>query len=480
MAFPANKTKLVCTIGPASDSPQILEKMLLAGMNVARLNFSHGDFSSHRTTIQKVRAASRATGKQVAIMADLPGPKIRIGQFAEEPIELKSGEPFTLTTKEIVGDTDRVSVSFSPLPIAVKPGDKLYINDGYVEVEVNRIDGNDVHCKVVVGGRLRSRKGLNLPGIDLGISAFTEHDHECLKFAMENGVDAVSQSFVETGADIDAVRDAAARLGHKPFIIAKIERAGARKHLIDILQVADGIMIARGDLGVEIPIAHIAAVQKNIMRQANMLGKPVITATQMLESMSTNRRPTRAEATDVANAILDGTDCVMLSGESAMGEYPVEAVAMLARIAAAIEPHRAVYASRQVLKTNRKDDPIKIQNLIASSVETTLDRITPATVVVPTHSGATARSITRFKLPVWITAVSSQKKTIQDLMFSYGVCPVHEPDHPEDWRSWTKNWLQSHEIKEDLVVLTEGPSTRHPERNNRMEIIDLRREFMPK
>jgi pyruvate kinase len=476
MAFPANKTKLVCTVGPASDSPQILEKMLLAGMNVVRLNFSHGDFSSHRTIIQKVRAASQRTGKQVAIMADLPGPKMRIGQIAEESIELKPGDSFTLTTEEIIGDAGRVSVSFALLPKAVKPGDKLYINDGYVEVEVKSIDGSDVHCDVLVGGRLRSRKGLNLPGIDLGISAFTEHDHECLKFALENGVDAVSQSFVETGADIDAVREAAARLGHKPFIIAKIERVGARNHLNEILKAADGIMIARGDLGVEISIEHMAIVQKFIMRQANMLGKPVITATQMLESMTTHRRPTRAEATDVANAILDGTDCVMLSGESAMGDYPLEAVTMLTRIAAAVEPHRTIYGSRQVLQGSRKDDEIRIQDLIASSVETTLNRITPATVIVPTHSGATARSITRFKLPVWITAVSSRKKTIQDLMFSYGVQPVHEPEHPEDWRSWIKNWLGSHEIKKDLVVLTEGPSTRHPERNNRMEIIDLRRD----
>ena len=479
MAFPANKTKLVCTVGPASDSPAILQQMLLAGMNVARLNFSHGDFSSHRETIRKVRAASQATGRPVAIMADLPGPKMRIGEIAAEPIELKPGDSFTLTTEEIVGDAGRVSVSFSRLPKAVKTGDKLYINDGYVEVEVVKIDGIDVHCEVVVGGRLRSRKGLNLPGIDLGIRAFTDQDLECLKFAMENGVDAVSQSFVETGADIVAVRDAAARLGHNPFIIAKIERAGARNHLDGILQAADGIMIARGDLGVEIPIEQIAVVQKNIIRQANMLGKPVITATQMLESMSTNRRPTRAEATDVANAILDGTDCVMLSGESAMGEYPVAAVSMLAKIAAATEPHRSVYASRQVLQANRKDDQIKIQDLIASSVKATLERITPATVIVPTHSGATARSITRFKLPVWITAVSSQKKTIQDLMFSYGVWPVHEPNHPEDWKSWIKKWLQSNDIKDDLVVLTEGPSTRHPESNNRMEIIDLRRKFTP-
>ena len=478
MAFPGNKTKLVCTVGPASDSPAILQQMILSGMNVVRLNFSHGDFSSHQETIKNVRSAAQATGRKVAIMADLPGPKIRIGEIAEEPVDLIPGESLSLTTEDIVGDADRVSVSFSRLPKAVKAGDKLFINDGYIEVDVENVDGNDVHCKVVVGGQLRSRKGLNLPGIDLGISAFTDHDHECLKFALENGVDAVSQSFVETAADIDAVREAAARLGHYPFIIAKIERAGARPHLNDILKSADGIMIARGDLGVELPIEQIAIVQKNIMRRANLMGKPVITATQMLESMTTNRRPTRAEATDVANAILDGTDCVMLSGESAMGEYPVEAVAMLAKIAAAIEPHRTVYSARQMVRGNRKDDQFSIPDLIASSVETTLDRMTPATVIVPTHSGATARSITRFKLPVWITAVSSQKKTIGDLMFSYGVWPVHEPDHPEDWRSWIKNWLQLNKIKEDLVVLTEGPSAKHPDRNNRMEIIDLRSETM--
>jgi len=473
MPFPANKTKLVCTIGPASDSPEMLEKIILAGMNVARLNFSHGDFASHKKSIAKIRAASQATGRRVAIMADLPGPKMRIGEIADEPIELTTDDSFTLTTEKIIGDARRVSVSFAPLPRAVKPGNRLFLNDGYVELEVEQVDGSEVHCKVIVGGRLRSRKGLNLPGIDLGISAFTDHDQECLKFAMENGVDAVSQSFVETGADIQAVRQAAKKLGHDPFIIAKIERAGARRHLTEILQAADGIMIARGDLGVEIPIAQIALAQKDLMRQANLMGKPVITATQMLESMTANRRPTRAEATDVANAILDGTDCVMLSGESAMGQYPREAVAMLSRIAAAIEPHRSDYAVQQIFQTRRNEDRIIIQDLIASSVETTLSRMTPATVIVPTHCGTTARSIARFKLPVWITAVSSSEKTCQDLTFSYGVWSVHEPDHPDNWRSWTRNWLDKQEVSGDLVVLTEGPSAKHPHRNNRMEIIDL-------
>ena len=475
MPFPANKTKIVCTIGPASDSPEVLEKMIAAGMNVARLNFSHGDFESHGETIQKIRAASEAAKRRVAIMADLPGPKIRIGEFEQEPIELERDDPFTLTTEDTIGNQGRVSVSFLHLPKVVKPGDRLFLNDGLVELEVIKVEGNDVLCKVIVGGILRSRKGLNLPDIDLGISAFTDRDHECLKFALQNGVDAVSQSFVETAEDIRAVRNATRDLGHDPFIIAKIERIGARNHIDEILETADGIMIARGDLGVEIPIEKMALAQKMLMHKANLVGKPVITATQMLESMAHSRRPTRAEATDVANAILDGTDCVMLSGESAMGEYPVDATAMLAKIAAAIEPHRSLNPIKGKLISRREDDDIHLEDLIALSVETTLERITPPTVIVPTRSGATARSITRFRIPVWITAFSRIEKTCQDLMFSYGVFPVCEPDHPDDWRLWARKWLQTMGEVGNLVVLTEGPSKKHPYRNNRMEILDLSR-----
>ncbi len=475
MPFPANKTKIICTIGPASDSPAVLERMIRAGMNVVRLNFSHGDFASHAETIQKIRAASKATERRVAIMADLPGPKMRIGEFEEEPIELQLDDLFTLTTEDVIGNQARVSVSFSRLPKAVKPQDKLFLNDGLIELEVIKVAGHDVQCKVIVGGQLRSRKGLNLPGIDLGISAFTDRDHECLKFAMQNGVDAVSQSFVETGEDIKAVRKAAKDLGHDPFIIAKIERIGARDHIDDILDAADGLMIARGDLGVEIPIEKMPVAQKLLMHKANLAGKPVITATQMLESMTHNRRPTRAEATDVANAILDGTDCVMLSGESAMGEYPVDATAMLAKIAAVIEPHRTINPIKGKLTSRREDDDVHLEDLIALSVETTLERITPPTVIVPTRSGATARSITRFRLPVWITAFSRYEKTCRDLMFSYGVLPVCESDHPDDWKPWARNWLQTIGEVGNLVVLTEGPSKKHPYRNNRMEILDLSR-----
>jgi pyruvate kinase len=475
VAFPASKTKIVCTIGPASDSQDILERLIRAGMNVARLNFSHGDVAEHQAVIGRIREASRTTGRRVAIMADLPGPKIRLGQFAEEPVKLRVGDIFTLTTEEIEGTGDRVSVTFAELPQAVRPGDRLFLNDGLIQLKVLEPVGREVRCEVLIGGQLSSRKGLNLPGIDLGISAFTDHDRHCLTFALENGVDAISQSFVENSSDIAAVRKAAADLGHDPFLIAKIERAGALDHIDDILRAADGIMVARGDLGVEIPIAQIAIVQKKLIWKANRLGKPVITATQMLESMTANRRPTRAEATDVANAVLDGTDAVMLSGESAMGQFPVDAAEMLATIAANSEPLRIVFPVRDEQSSSDRDEDVSLPDLIARSVVATTQRITPAAVIVPTRSGATARRITRFRLPVWVTAVSSYEKTCQDLLFSYGVYPVCEPEHPTDWRPWIRNWLEVQEVNGHLVVMTEGPSRKHPERNNRMEIVNLRK-----
>jgi len=474
LAFPLNKTKIVATIGPASRSHQILTKMIAAGMNVARLNFSHGSKASHAETIQRIRNAAGAAGRRVAIMADLPGPKMRIGQLEKEPIELVRGSRFCLTTADIIGDRRRAAVSFKHLPAVVKTGDRLFLNDGYIELEVEKIVADEVHCRVVVGGTLRSRKGLNLPGIDLGIGAFTTADQRWLKFAGELGIDAVSQSFVENAGDVQTVRDAADKLGYQPFIIAKIERARARDNIDAILEAADGIMIARGDLGVEIPIEQIAQAQKYIMRKANTCGKPVITATQLLESMISNRRPTRAEATDVANAILDGTDCVMLSGESAMGDYPVEAVAMLVKIAAATEPHRSSHHVTEAIKRQGSDSSVNPQDLIALSVAATVSRVTPPTVIVPTRGGATARRIARFRLPIWISAISSNEKTCQQLQFSYGVYSHCEPEHPYAWKAWACQWLLKQGLEGDLVLVTEGPSRKHPDRNNRMEIIDVR------
>ncbi|MDL2268467.1 pyruvate kinase [Desulfosarcina sp. OttesenSCG-928-A07] len=469
--LPSNKTKIICTIGPASASPEILVQLIRAGMNIARLNFSHGEFSSHARDIQMIRKAAKTAGYPVAIMADLPGPKIRIGELSQDAFVLKPGQPLILTTETISGTDQRISVNFERLPTVVKKGDRIYINDGFIQLNVLSVAPPEVRCEVAVGGIIRSRKGLNIPDVDLGISAFTDHDRECMAFALEHGVDAVSQSFVESAADIAVVRETAHTMGYDPFIIAKIERSRAVENLSGILEATDGIMVARGDLGVEIPIAQIPSIQKKIMKMANHLGKPVITATQMLESMTTNRLPTRAEATDVANAILDGTDCVMLSGESAVGSYPVEAAAMLREIATDIEPNRPLYSAPRETFLSTADCPLS--EIIASNVADTINRIDAAVVITPTRSGTTARRISRFRPPIWIAAVTSLQKTYQELLFSYGVLPVLEPDHPEDWRPWIRDWLATQQEPADIVILTEGPSQKYPHRNNRMEVISL-------
>ena len=474
--LPTNKTKLVCTIGPASDSYEMIEQMIEAGMNVARLNFSHGDFTSHGEVIEKIRAAADKTGKRVAIMADLPGPKMRIGVFEQEPVQLVNGDQFILTTDEVAGTGERVSITMETLPQAVRPGNILFLSDGLIQLRVDRVEGADIICTIVVGGELRSKKGLNIPGIDLGVSVFTPRDRECMQFALEHGVDAVSQSFVNCAADIEEVRRAAGEMGFDPFIIAKIERAGIQDNIDEILVASDGIMVARGDLGVEIPIERIAVAQKFITRRANLHAKPVITATQMLESMTSNRRPTRAEATDVANAILDGTDCVMLSEESAMGDYPLESVKMLAKIAAATEPNRPPKHYERALQCLMTDPlpPAGMVDAITNSVENIMDNLeSTAAILTPTAGGHTARSLTRFRLPVWILAISQSEKTCRQLLFSYGVLPILEPGHPEDWTEYARTLAGELELSGKYMIQTEGPSPDHPAANHRMEIINL-------
>jgi pyruvate kinase len=452
-----------------------MEQMILAGMNVARLNFSHGDFSGHHAVIRNLRAAERATGRGLAIMADLPGPKIRIGVLKQEPIELLAGTTFALTARDIAGDETCVSTTLKHLPQAVQPGDAIFLNDGFIQLEVCSVTEEDVHCRVLVGGELRSRKGVNVPDIDLGISAFTENDHKCLKFALENGVDAVSQSFVERADDIGAVRLAAASLGYHPFIIAKIERSRALNSIEEIIAAADGIMIARGDLGVELPIEQMAIVQKRVMRLANMRAKPVITATQMLESMISNRRPTRAEVTDVANAILDGTDCVMLSAESAVGSYPLESVAMLARIATATEPYRLPISPKELFGSIDLRDNVPAARLSDLAIDTILQYSSRAVVFVRTTSGDTARSIARLRPTAWIIAVSSRKGACRQTQFSSGVCAVHEPELPDDWVGYSRDWLRANCLEADVVVLAEESGTGKSDARYRTEIADLRR-----
>lgn len=471
MMLPDHKTKIVATIGPASESPEMLVRLIRAGMNVARLNFSHGDFTGHAERIARIRAAEKVTGRRVAIMADLPGPKMRVGKIEPEPIHLKPGESFALTTEDIVGNPQRVSMSFERLPEVVKPGDRLFLNDGLVQLVVERVAGKDVDCKVAVGGDLRSKKGLNLPGIKLGISAFTDHDRACLEFALRSGVDAVSQSFVETAEDIEAVRVAARAIGKEPFIIAKIERSDALEHFAEILNATDGIMVARGDLGVEVPIEQMAILQKQLIAKANLAGKPVITATQMLESMTASRLPTRAESTDVANAILDGTDCIMLSGESAMGEFPEEAVTMLAKIAAYTEAHRPPRRLADLRASARQRPPGTAAEAIALVVEHALETVPCAAVFVPTRAGTTARMISRFHPAAWIVALSRDPAVSQALAFSYGVHAVPLVEDPQSWRDFARNWLREHQMPGSVAMLVAGPSERNPDANHRIEFL---------
>ena len=471
-SLPKKKTKIVCTIGPASDSQETLERMMVAGMNIVRLNFAHGDLDSHRRTIRAVRAAAGAQSKRIAIMGDLPGPKMRIGRLVEESIELVRGDSFVLYTDDVAGTREGVSINFAKLAQVVKPGDRIFINDGMVQVTVRKVEEDRVYTEVRAGGELRSHKGVNFPGIDLGISAFTEHDRQFLEFAAEQKLDAVSQSFVQDDRDIQAVRDAANALDYHPVIIAKLERAGAVDNLDSILRSADGIMVARGDLGVEVPIEEMAIIQKNMIFQANYTGKPVVTATHMLESMTLHRRPTRAEATDVANAILDGTDCVMLSGETAIGKHPVESVAMMADIAHYTEENRPSNIIADLLSL-RMEGEIDRRDLIALSTYVTAQKLKPAIVFAPTVSGETAERVARFRLPVWIVASCPTEAVAQRLQFTYGVYPEYLAARPDTWQSYVRAWVKRHGVEGDLALLTRGTSPHHKLGANLLEIIDL-------
>jgi pyruvate kinase len=407
-------------------------------------------------------------------MADLPGPKIRIGFIQNEPVFLNPGQPFTLVTDRIDGDETRASISFRNLPQVVNPGDKISMNDGFIRLQVEDVRKNQVVCRVIVGGELRSNKGVNLPGIELGISAFTENDRRQLEFAAEQKLDAVSQSFVEGPGDITALRQAARDLNYDPFVVAKIERAKALDNLEEILKVCDGIMVARGDLGVEIPIEKIAIVQKQIIRLANYYGRPVITATHMLESMVDHNRPTRAEATDVANAILDGTDCLMLSGETAIGDFPVESVEVMTSIAVETEPFLKSGKILGMLDDKREQGQASIEDMVSESIYKSIEVLRPDVVLTPTMSGATSRRICRFHLPIWILGISPRESTCSNLQFSYGVYPILEPEKPEDWEKYTCDLIDELDLPRNLALLTEGSGTSLSGGTNQIQVIDYK------
>lgn len=467
------KTKIVATIGPTSESEPVLERLIEAGLNIVRLNFAHGDTDSHAAVVERVRRVSESSGRRVAIFGDLPGPKMRIGKLDPDPVVLQEGEPFTLTTRTVVGHSRLASLSLPSLPRVVHPGDRIFLNDGFIQLDVTAVEGQDVHTSVAVGGELRSHKGVNFPGIDLGVQAFTDADHEHLRLAARLDLDGVSQSFVRTAEDLRVVREAARSLNYEPLLIAKIERSEAVERIEEILSEADGIMVARGDLGVEIPIEDVAPTQKKLIRLANRAGKPVITATQMLESMIYNSRPTRAEATDVANAIFDGTDCLMLSGETAMGHFPVDAVATMRRIAERTEPlitnpehGPAVAIDRDELWRSKEDTASVTAHWLTT-------RQGACAVVVPTKDGRTPRRIARFRLPVWVFAVASSEALCRRMEFSYGIHGVVDTESRHVWLSFVRDLLAEHQISGETAVLVRTAADADEGYSSHFDIIDL-------
>jgi len=415
------RTKIVCTIGPASDSEEMITKLVASGMNVARLNFSHGTADYHRTSISRLKKIRKDLRKPVAILMDLQGPKIRIGNIRGGSIELRPGQEYVLTSSSAPGDERRVSVSLKSLSHEVAVGHPILLADGNIELRVERVSPPDVFCRVVVGGVLSSHKGMNLPASEIEVDSMTSKDRKDLDIGLEAGVDAVALSFVRTSADVEAVKAVMKRGGRHVPVIAKIEKHAAVDNIDKILRVADGVMVARGDLGVEIDLERVPLVQKSIIQKCNAIGKPVITATQMLVRMVENPRPTRAEAADVANAVLDGTDAVMLSEETAMGNYPVEAVQMMDRIV------RAAETALDRRKFEHLEEMGNTRDSITRSTYYIAKEINCRAIITPTWSGSTANLVARFRPKQQIIATTPKETTLDFLSFSWGVVPLFIP-----------------------------------------------------
>ena len=453
------RVKIVCTVGPASREPAMLEALIRAGMDVARLNMSHGDADFHSENIRRIRQLAEQLGKPVAILADLQGPKLRVGTMPPEGVPLVPGETLILTTEAIVGAVGRVPVQYEHLPEAVKPGDRILIDDGLLELKVTGVLGNEIQTQVVIGGVLTSNKGLNLPRASLSIPAITEKDRENLKFALVEQVDWVALSFVRTAEEVlelkDTIRELSA-LGRPTPVIAKIEKPEAIENIDAIIAAADGIMVARGDLGIDMSTEAVPMVQKTLIHKCNQVGKPVITATQMLDSMIRNPRPTRAEASDVANAILDGSDAIMLSGETAAGKFPMLAVETMARIASETEIAQAALPKPPIAA-----HPVRTfaEAVAHASVATATD-LNAAAIVAPTVSGDTACTIARFRPHCSIVAVTPSPITQRRLMLVWGIYPILAP------RSATTDQVISDAVEAaqqhgyvnegDIIILTGG------------------------
>ncbi|PIV20674.1 MAG: pyruvate kinase [Deltaproteobacteria bacterium CG03_land_8_20_14_0_80_45_14] len=442
------KTKIVCTIGPASESPQILKVLIQAGMNVARLNFSHGTHEEHLRKIKTIRQISDRLKQPVAILQDLGGPKIRIGMMKEGGVELKRGKEFFLTSQVLIGDETQATVTYSALPGEVKLGDRILLADGTIELQVLESNGKNIRCQVIVGGILTSHKGMNFPTGTLQVTTFTEKDHEDLLFGIQHGVDLVGLSYIQRADDIEGVKRILKKESADIPVIAKIERKEALEKIDEIILASDGIMVARGDLGLETPIEKIPNVQKKLIQKANALGKPVITATQMLRSMVDHTQPTRAEVTDVVNAIYDGTDAVMLSEETAIGQFPVEAFQMMAKIAQSAEeefPH-PLFLRRET------DKEMNLQQAISKAASLLSEEVGAKAIVTPTESGSTARWVSRFRPKQPILALSRHLSTVRRLNLCWGVYPVLV----SDWKDTDEMLERSKRMPKELGMTSEG------------------------
>ena len=453
------KTKIVATLGPASDDPKVLEAMIEAGLDVARFNFSHGDHESHLERAKVLREVADSLGKTVALLADTKGPEIRIGEFQDGRAELVSGKIFTLTSNNVMGNDNQVSISYSDLPREVRPGSTILVDDGLVELVVESVSGVNITTRVITGGMLSDRKGVNVPDVRLDFPYISAKDRTDLRFIVENKFDIIAASFVRSAEDINQIREELQRVDskNKIRIIAKIENAEGVANAETILAVSDGLMVARGDLGVEVAYEDLPIIQKELIDKAILQGKSVITATQMLESMIVNPRPTRAEVSDVANAIYDGTSAIMLSGETAAGKYPVESIAAMSKIAERIE--------RDIdyrLRFSRRDynPETSITNAISHATVTTAHELHTAAIVTITMSGNTARNVAKYRPNCPIVACTPDPVSQRQLNLVWGVVPLltkEDTDTSALFNQAVEVALANGLIKEgDLVVLTGG------------------------
>jgi pyruvate kinase len=467
------KTKVIGTLGPACDSKETLEAMVRAGMNVARLNFSHGSHAEHRVRLVRVREAAAALGENVGVMADTRGLEVRTGVIEGGAVELQTGQPFTLFSEEHLGDSAGVQISWADLAKDVSPGTAILIDDGSLELRVQEIRSGEVRCEVIRGGRLSDRKGVNIPGVVLRQNGLSEADQADLRFAVEHDVEYIAASFVRSASDVNEIRAFLAELGASTPIIAKIENKEGVENLEEILSVANGAMVARGDLGVELPIREVPIIQKRIIRTTVMNGKPVVTATQMLDSMERNATPTRAEVSDVANAILDGTSAVMLSGETAIGAYPVEAVRTMAELAVEAEASLTEYGHLQHILTGPAN---AVTEAVSQAAITVADHLDAAAILTLSESGFTARSISKHRPSCPIISITPSLEVVRRLSMNWGVTALHYQGERTDeamfrfaiGRGREMGWLGAG----DLVVATAGRN-RQSGSTNMIRVIDV-------